>query len=48
MTTKCALWARVSSSDQDNQNQLRELRQWAADRGLDVAMRIRDRGFSLD
>ena len=32
------MWARVSSSDQDNQNQLRELREWAADRGLDVAV----------
>jgi len=35
--TKCAIWARVSTSDQSSTNQLAELRQWAADRGLDVA-----------
>lgn len=36
---KCALWARVSSSDgsQTNENQLHELREWAARRGLEVA-----------
>lgn len=34
--TTAAIWARVSSHDQDADNQLRELRQWAADRGLDV------------
>ena len=39
MPQKCALWARVSSSDgsQTNENQLHELREWAARRGLEVA-----------
>lgn len=31
-----ALWARVSTSDQSTVNQSAELRQWAADRGLNV------------
>jgi DNA invertase Pin-like site-specific DNA recombinase len=35
--TKCAIWARVSSSEQTTTNQLAELRKWAADRGLTVA-----------
>jgi putative DNA-invertase from lambdoid prophage Rac len=35
--TKAAIWARVSTDDQENDNQLAELRQWAHDRGLDVA-----------
>jgi putative DNA-invertase from lambdoid prophage Rac len=35
--TKCAIWARVSTSNQHTANQLAVLRQWAADRGLDVA-----------
>lgn len=34
---KCAIWARVSTAQQNTVNQLVELRQWAADRGLDVA-----------
>jgi putative DNA-invertase from lambdoid prophage Rac len=34
---KTAIWARVSTSDQSTDNQLRELRQWAADRQLTVA-----------
>jgi DNA invertase Pin-like site-specific DNA recombinase len=34
---RCAIWARVSTSDQHAENQLNVLRQWAADLGLDVA-----------
>jgi DNA invertase Pin-like site-specific DNA recombinase len=34
--TKCAIWARVSDSHQDTETQLRELRLWAANRGLEV------------
>lgn len=34
---KCAVWARVSTTQQNTANQLAELRQWAADRSLDVA-----------
>src|ERR1035438_2856533 len=37
MTTRCAIWARVSTSDQKTSNQLDVLRKWAADRSLDVA-----------
>jgi DNA invertase Pin-like site-specific DNA recombinase len=33
---KAALWARVSTTDQTNEGQLYELREWAANRGLDV------------
>jgi DNA invertase Pin-like site-specific DNA recombinase len=35
--TRCAIWARVSTSDQHADNQLAVLRQWAADAGLQVA-----------
>src|SRR5215472_14862410 len=35
-TTRAALWARVSTSDQDTGNQLTELRAWAKAKGLDV------------
>jgi putative DNA-invertase from lambdoid prophage Rac len=34
--TRCAIWARVSSEEQENENQLHELRDWAARRGLEV------------
>jgi len=34
---KAAIWARVSTTQQNTTNQLGELRQWAADRVLDVA-----------
>lgn len=34
--TGCAIWARVSTTDQHTANQLPDLRQWAADCGLDV------------
>lgn len=34
---RCALWARVSTTDQHTSNQLAELREWAARRGLEVA-----------
>ena len=34
---KCAIWARVSTEDQHNQNQLDVLRAWATSRGLEVA-----------
>ena len=35
-TTKCAIWARVSTHDQETENQLRELREWAQRRGFKV------------
>jgi len=34
---KAAIWARVSTEEQDSANQLGELRAWAQRRGLDVA-----------
>ena len=37
MPHRCGIWARVSTDDQETGNQLAELRQWAARRGLDVA-----------
>jgi len=37
MTTKCAIWARVSSAEQSTAGQLAELRSWAERRGLDVS-----------
>ena len=36
MPQRCAIWARVSTDDQDASNQLAELRQWAGRRGLEV------------
>jgi DNA invertase Pin-like site-specific DNA recombinase len=32
----CAIWARVSTTEQKTEGQLNELRRWAADRGLEV------------
>jgi DNA invertase Pin-like site-specific DNA recombinase len=37
MPSRCAIWARVSADEQETGNQLPELRQWAARRGLEVA-----------
>ena len=40
MTTqpvRCAIWARVSTEDQHNENQLPMLRAWAADLGMEIA-----------
>ena len=37
MPSRCAIWARVSTDEQDSGNQIPELRQWAARRGLQVA-----------
>jgi DNA invertase Pin-like site-specific DNA recombinase len=37
MASRCAIWARVSTDEQESANQLAELRQWAARRGLEVA-----------
>lgn len=37
MPSLCAIWARVSTDEQETSNQLAELRQWAARRGLEVA-----------
>jgi putative DNA-invertase from lambdoid prophage Rac len=37
MSSNCALWARVSTDEQESGNQLAQLRRWAAARGLDVA-----------
>jgi DNA invertase Pin-like site-specific DNA recombinase len=34
---RCAIWARVSTTDQHAQNQLNVLRDWAADLGMEVA-----------
>jgi hypothetical protein len=36
MPGRCAIWARVSTDEQDAGNQLAELRQWADRRGLEV------------
>ncbi len=36
MTVKAAIWARVSTEDQDCENQIRELRAFAERRGLNV------------
>jgi DNA invertase Pin-like site-specific DNA recombinase len=36
MLTRCAIWARVSTDEQDTGSQLADLRQWAGRRGLDV------------
>ncbi len=35
--TRCAIWARVSTDDQESANQLAELRSWAERRELEVA-----------
>jgi putative DNA-invertase from lambdoid prophage Rac len=35
--TRCAIWARVSTTDQHTANQTGVLREWAARRGLDIA-----------
>ena len=37
MPSRCAIWGRVSTDEQESGNQLDELRTWAARRGLDVA-----------
>jgi DNA invertase Pin-like site-specific DNA recombinase len=37
MPSRCAIWARVSADEQEPGNQLPELCQWAARRGLEVA-----------
>ena len=37
MPSRCAIWARVSTDEQESGNQLDELRAWVARRGLDVA-----------
>jgi DNA invertase Pin-like site-specific DNA recombinase len=36
MSSNCAIWARVSTGEQEPANQLAGLRAWAARRGLDV------------
>ena len=36
MPTRCGIWARVSTDDQETGNQLAELRRWAARRSLEV------------
>jgi putative DNA-invertase from lambdoid prophage Rac len=33
---RCAIWARVSSYDQESENQARELREWAARLGCEI------------
>src|SRR3954465_13056908 len=35
-SNKAAIWARVSTREQDNQNQLTALREWATRRGFEV------------
>lgn len=37
MTMMCAIWARVSTDEQDTGNQVAELRQWAEHRGLEIS-----------
>jgi len=34
---RAAIWARVSTGEQDTGNQFGELRAWASRRGLDIA-----------
>jgi DNA invertase Pin-like site-specific DNA recombinase len=36
MAAKCAIWARVSTSDQETANQIAELHAWAARRGFTI------------
>ena len=36
MTTKCAVWCRVSKTEQEMANQLDELRQWAQRKGFEI------------
>src|SRR5438132_1655122 len=43
---KCAIYARVSTSDQDCEMQLHELREYVFRRGWDVAGEYVDTGFS--
>jgi putative DNA-invertase from lambdoid prophage Rac len=35
---RCAIWARVSTDEQETANQLAELRTWASNRGMEVAV----------
>lgn len=46
--TKCAIWVRVSTEEQNTENQLLMLRQWAARRGLDIAVEhlVEDSAYS--
>ena len=37
MPSRCAIWARVSTDEQETGNQLPELRQWAGRRGREIA-----------
>jgi len=37
MPQRCAIWARVSTDEQETGNQVAELRQWAERRGFEVA-----------
>jgi len=47
MPSRCAIWARVSTDEQDSGNQIPELRQWAVRRGLQVAAEyVLDRAFA--
>lgn len=39
--TTCAIWMRVSTDSQENENQGLQLRAWAARRGLDVTREYR-------
>ncbi len=36
MTTKCAIWCRVSKTEQETANQLDELRRWAQRKGFEI------------
>jgi len=44
--TRCAIYARVSTPDQTPANQLHDLRQMAAQRGLEIVQEYVDRGIS--
>jgi DNA invertase Pin-like site-specific DNA recombinase len=46
MTTKCAIYARVSTPDQHLENQILDLRKLAAQRGFEVVREYADRGIS--
>jgi DNA invertase Pin-like site-specific DNA recombinase len=37
MPSRCAIWARVATDEQDSGDQLTELGQWAGRRGLEIA-----------
>lgn len=47
MTDRCAIWTRVSTTEQETENQVAQLQAWAARRGLEVVQiyRITESGW---